>query len=99
MSKKGTNSKSDLKKVLDRNRHKEEMVAEKVDMQSRAEYEIVNNDSDDYNTAASMAVQNEQSSTVKVDQKDDIDKRDSYPLSEEEKEEYLEVIREKCVIC
>lgn len=95
MSKKKANSKSDLKKVLDRNRHKEEKVAPKVDMQIDAEEEVAYIDLEDVDTNLSADVQNDQNDNAEPDQKEDSGKQNAHPLSEEEKEECLEEIRER----
>ena len=95
MSKKKANSKSDLKKVLDRNRHKEEKVAPKVDMQIEAEEEIPIIDFDDDGASSSEDVQIETTGNSKPEQKEDGAKQVTHPLSEEEKEECLAEIRER----
>lgn len=95
MSKKKANSKSDLKKVLDRNRPKEEKVAAKVDMQMEAEEEAAIIDFDDDDTSSSKDVQIEPTGNPKTEQKEDGVKQVAHPLSEEEKEECLEEIRER----
>lgn len=94
MSKKKANSKSDLKKVLDRNRQQEKKDAEKVDMQMEAEEEVAFTDFDD-DTSSSEDVQIEQTGNPKLEQKEDGAKKVTHPLSEEEKEECLEEIRER----
>ncbi|MCR4813156.1 MAG: reverse transcriptase family protein [Bacteroidales bacterium] len=93
MSKK-TNNKTDLKKVLDRNHHKEEMVVAKVDMQMEPEEEIADIDLAD-DDVPSMVTQSEQDVKAKLNQKENDAKYDIHPLSEDEKEECLEVIRER----
>ncbi len=93
MSKKKVNSKSDLKKVLDRNRPKEEKVAAKVDMQMEAEEEVAIIDFDDDSASSSEDVQIETTGNPKTEQKEDGVKQVTHPLSEEEKEECLEEIR------
>lgn len=93
MSKKKTNSKSDLKKILDRNRHKEEKGAAKVDVQMEAEEEVAFIDFDDDNTSSSEDVQIEPTGNPKTEQKEDGAKQDARSLSEEEKKECLEEIR------
>lgn len=93
MSKKKTNSKSDLKKVLDRNRHKEEKGAAKVDVQMEAEEEVAFINLDDDNTSSSEDVQIERTGNPKTEQKEDGAKQVTHPLSEEEKKECLEEIR------
>lgn len=95
MSKKKANSKSDLKKVLDRNRPKEEKVAAKVDMQMEAEEEVAIIDFDDDSASSSEDVQIETTGNPKTEQKEDGVKQVTHPLSEEEKEECLEEIRER----
>ena len=95
MSKKKANSKSDLKKVLDRNRPKEEKVAAKVDMQMEAEEEVAIIDFDDDGASSSEDVQIETTGNPKTEQKEDGVKQVTHPLSEEEKEECLEEIRER----
>lgn len=95
MSKKKANSKSDLKKVLDRNRPKEEKVAAKVDMQMEAEEEAAIIDFDDDGASSSEDVQIEPTGNPKTEQKEDGVKQVAHPLSEEEKEECLEEIRER----
>ncbi|MCR4829275.1 MAG: reverse transcriptase family protein [Bacteroidales bacterium] len=95
MSKKKANSKSDLKKVLDRNRPKEEKVAAKVDMQMEAEEEVAIIDFDDDSASSSEDVQIEPTGNPKTEQKEDGVKQVAHPLSEEEKEECLEEIRER----
>lgn len=93
MSKKKANSKSDLKKVLDRNRPKEEKVAAKVDMQMEAEEEAAIIDFDDNGASSSEDVQIEPTGNPKTEQKEDGVKQVAHPLSEEEKEACLEEIR------
>ena len=93
MSKKKANSKSDLKKVLDRNRPKEEKVAAKVDMQMEAEEDVAFIDLYDDNTSSSEDVQIEPTGNPKTEQKEDGAKQDARSLSEEEKKECLEEIR------
>ena len=95
MSKKKVNSKSDLKKVLDRNRPKEEKVAAKVDMQMEAEEEVAIIDFDDDSASLSEDVQIETTGNPKTEQKEDCAKQVTHPLSEEEKEECLAEIRER----
>lgn len=95
MSKKKANSKSDLKKVLDRNRPKEEKVAAKVDMQMEAEEEVAIIDFDDDSASSSEDVQIETTGNPKTEQKEDGVKQVTHPLSEEEKKECLEEIRER----
>ena len=95
MSKKKANSKSDLKKVLDRNRQKEEKVVAKVDMQIEAAEEVAIIDFDDDDTSSSEEVQIEPTGNPKPDQREDGAKQVAHPLSEEEKEECLEEIRER----
>lgn len=95
MSKKKANSKSDLKKVLDRNRHKEEKVAAKVGMQMEAEEEVAIIDFDDDSASSSEDVQIETTGNPKTEQKEDGVKQVTHPLSEEEKKECLEEIRER----
>lgn len=95
MSKKKANSKSDLKKVLDRNRPKEEKVAAKVDMQMEAEEEVAIIDFDDDSASSSEDVQIETTGNPKTEQKEDGVKQVTHPLSEEEKEECLAEIRER----
>ena len=95
MSKKKVNSKSDLKKVLDRNRPKEEKVAAKVDMQMEAEEEVAIIDFDDDSASSSEDVQIETTGNPKTEQKEDGAKQVTHPLSEEEKEECLAEIRER----
>ena len=87
MSKKKANSKSDLKKVLDRNRKKEEKIVAKIDMQMEAEEEVAIIDFDDYGASSSEDVQIETTSNSKPEQKEDGAKQVTHPLSEEEKEE------------
>lgn len=94
MSKKKANSKSDLKKVLDRNRKKEEKVVAKIDMQIEAEEEVAIIDFDDDGASSSEDVQIEPTGNPKTEHKEDGVKQDIHPLSEEEKEECLEEIRE-----
>ena len=95
MSKRKANSKSDLKKVLDRNRPKKEKVAAKVDMQMEAEEEAAIIDFDDDGASSSEDVQIEPTGNPKTEQKKDGVKQVAHPLSEEEKEECLEEIRER----
>lgn len=95
MSKNKVNSKSDLKKVLDRNRPKEEKVAAKVDMQMEAEEEVAIIDLDDDSASSSEDVQIETTGNSKTEQKEDGVKQVTHPLSEEEKEECLTEIRER----
>lgn len=95
MSKKKANSKSDLKKVLDRNRPKEEKVAAKVDMQMEAEEGVAIIDFDDDSASSSEDVQIETTGNPKTEQKEDCVKQVTHPLSEEEKEECLAEIRER----
>lgn len=95
MSKKKANSKSDLKKVLDRNRPKEEKVAAKVDMQMESEEEVAIIDFDDDSASSSEDVQIETTGNPKTEQKEDGVKQVTHPLSEEEKEECLAEIRER----
>lgn len=93
MSKKKTNSKSDLKKVLDRNRLKEEKVAAKVDMQMEAERTDAYIDDDA--SALLTNVQINPTGKPEPEQKEGGAKQDAHTLSEEEKDEYLEEIRER----
>lgn len=93
MSKKKTNSKSDLKKVLDRKRLKEEKVAAKVDMQMEAERTDAYIDDDA--SALLTNVQINPTGKPEPEQKEGGAKQDAHPLSEEEKDEYLEEIRER----
>lgn len=95
MSKKKANSKSDLKKVLDRNRKKEEKVAAKVDMQMEAEEEVAIIDFDDDSASSSEDVQIETTGNPETEQKEDGVKQVTHPLSEEGKKECLEEIRER----
>ena len=92
MSKKKTNSKSDLKKVLDHNRHKEGKVAAKVDMQMETEEKIPLTDIDD-DPVLLMGIEFEPDGNREPDQKEEGAKQDARPLSEEEKKECLEEIR------
>lgn len=93
MSKKKTNRKSELKKVLDRNRQKEEKVAVKVDMQMEAE----RTDAyiDDNASVLFTNVQINPTGKPEPEQKEGGAKQDTHPLSEEEKKECLEEIRER----
>lgn len=93
MSKKKTNSKSDLKKVIDRNRHKDEKVTAKFDMQMEADEKVAHIDFPDEGELL-MGIQIEQNNNSEVDQEEDGTKQDTHSLSEEEKEECLDVIRE-----
>lgn len=95
MSKKKANSKSDLKKVLDRNRKKEEKIVAKVDMQMEAEEEVAIIDFDDDSASSSEDVQIETTGNPKTEQKEDGVKQATHPLSEKEKEECLADIRER----
>lgn len=93
MSKKKANRKSELKKVLDRNRLKEEKVAVKVDMQMEAERTDAYIDDDD--SVLFTNVQINPTDKPEPEQKEGGAKQDSHPLSEEEKKECLEEIRER----
>lgn len=93
MSKKKANRKSELKKVLDRNRLKEEKVAVKVDMQMEAERTDAYIDDDD--SVLFTNVQINPTGKPEPEQKEGGAKQDSHPLSEEEKKECLEEIRER----
>ena len=93
MSKKKANRKSELKKVLDRNRLKEEKVAVKVDMQMEAERTDAYIDDDD--SVLFTNVQINPTDKPEPEQKEGGAKQDTHPLSEEEKKECLEEIRER----
>lgn len=93
MSKKKANRKSELKKVLDRNRLKEEKVAVKIDMQMEAERTDAYIDDDD--SVLFTNVQINPTDKPEPEQKEGGAKQDTHPLSEEEKKECLEEIRER----
>lgn len=93
MSKKKANRKSELKKVLDRNHLKEEKVAVKVDMQMEAERTDAYIDDDD--SVLFTNVQINPTDKPEPEQKEGGAKQDTHPLSEEEKKECLEEIRER----
>ena len=93
MSKKKTNGKSDLKKVLDHNRQKKGKAVEKVDMQVEAEEEIPIIDIDDDDPVLLMGMEFGPDDDPEPDPKEEGAKQDSRHLSEEEKEACLEEIR------
>lgn len=93
MSKKKTNSKSDLKKVLDHNRQKKGKAVEKVDMQVEADEKIPIIDIDDDDSDLLMGIEFGPDDDPEPNQKEEGAKQDSRHLSEEEKEACLEEIR------
>ncbi len=93
MSKKRTNSRADLKKVLDRGHHKEK-VMEEGDVLPNEE-EIAYIDMADNEESAPMHSSIEQSENTELEQKEKAGKQELHPLSDEEKKECLDVIRER----
>lgn len=94
MSKKRTNNKADLKKILDRGHHKER-ATEEIDMLQNAEEVIAYIDLADVEQSAPADSPIAQNENTEPNLKEDEGKHEFHPLSDEEKKEYLDSIREK----